>query len=348
MAESESTHSAIAGFFERAGLGLKDMVECEVFLEKLFPGLVKEPVPHQGFCSYTVYLGNDQVVQFRPDNYQLDLTIIEYALEVLGSWVPMTRQVGKTTHLHAYIMAKLPGISFGDFRAREMSFPTTQDNRKRICEDFALLMARSWQCCRKASFPKGVVGSSLKERLQMLSTRLPVRLRPVAKLLLSQLHLIESLRWVVTHGDLVAGNIMLDSRSGHLSGLVDWAEAEVLPFGISLYGLEELIGQMTPDGFIYCSNAIELRGIFWKSLVGKVPELKHHLATISMARNLGILLWHGIAFDDGKIDRVVQEGRDDAEIAYLDAFLNLSTEHEVERATPKIESVHGKLEVVAA
>jgi len=287
------------------------------------------------------------VIQFRPENYQLDLTIIEYAQEVMGFCVPKTRQLGKTTNLHVYIMARVPGISFRNFRAQQMSF-AAPDYRRTICEDFAMLMARSWHCYRKELFSKGVVGSSLKERLQMLSTGLPIRFRPMAKSLLSCLPQVESLRWVVTHGDLVAGNIIMDPESGHLSGLVDWAEAEVLPFGICLYGLEELIGEMTPNGFVYCSNATELRELFWRSLLENIPELRYHLAAISMARDLGVLLWHGIAFDDGKIDRVVQEGRDDNEIAYLSAFLDLSTARGFRQSTTTIESVHENTKVVAA
>ena len=48
------------------------------------------------------------------------------------------------------------------------------------------------------------------------------------------------------------------------------------------------------------------------------------LESVKLARDLGVLLWHGIAFDDGAINRVVQEGRDIEEIHRLDAFLDLS------------------------
>lgn len=320
---NESALSAAVAFLERSGLKSRDLIDCNDFLESHFPGVATEPVAHQGFCSYTVYLGNDRIIQLRPDNYQLDLNTIEAAQRAFGFYVPTTEYIAKRSGLHIYLMSKILGISLKGFRATARHFPNAQLCRERMCQDFALLLARSWHY-GKESIPKGMVGSSLEARLEMLSTRLPSRFRAVAKHLLSQLALIESLPWVIQHGDLVASNIMLDPSTGQLSGLVDWAEAEILPFGICLYGLEELLGEMTSQGFLYCSNASLLRELFWKTLLQSIPELESNLTAVSMARDLGVLLWHGIAFDDGKIDRVVEEGRDDEEIAYLDTFLDVS------------------------
>lgn len=230
------------------------------------------------------------------------------------------------------------GVSLQHFRENQNLLEDPQLYRQRICEDFAVLLAQSWHFDVN-SLPKGVVGKTLKARLQMLSDELPVRFLPVAKFLLRQLPVIESLPWVLTHGDLVASNILLDMSSGHLSGLVDWAEAEILPFGVCLYGLEELLGEMTPKGFSYCPNANSIRDLFWTCLLKKVPELQYHLTAVSLARDLGVLLWHGIAFDEGKIDRVVQEGRDDEEIAYLDTFLDVSIERVMDLSLIQAEQV---------
>jgi hypothetical protein len=35
------------------------------------------------------------------------------------------------------------------------------------------------------------------------------------------------------------------------------------------------------------------------------------------------LLWFGFAWDEGRIDRVVSEGRDEVELACLNAFLGV-------------------------
>jgi hypothetical protein len=118
---------------------------------------------------------------------------------------------------------------------------------------------------------------------------------------------------------------MVSPYSGKLIGLLDWAEAEWLPFGVGMYGLEELLGEENKEGkFVYYPEAKQLRNLFWKELLLLIPELSRDSKTAALvkkAQRLGILLWHGIAFDDGKLDRVVEEGRDDQEIQRLDEFL---------------------------
>lgn len=115
--------------------------------------------------------------------------------------------------------------------------------------------------------------------------------------------------------------------------MVDWAEAEYLPFGISVYGLEHLLGHpssricgdTTECDFTYHSEASSLRDYFWQQLLRKSPELRQSRIreAVECARTVGILLWHGFAWDEGKIDRVVERGRDDGDIAFLEAFLGV-------------------------
>ena len=109
---------------------------------------------------------------------------------------------------------------------------------------------------------------------------------------------------------------------------MDWAEAEMLPFGICLYGLEEILGRMTADNqFVYYADAEQARAAFWERFRMEVPLLEDEetFEAVLLARDLGILLWHGFAFDDGAINRVVQEGRDCQEICYLDTLLGRRT-----------------------
>lgn len=191
-------------------------------------------------------------------------------------------------------------------------------------------MAQSWHLAPPSSVTLGKVGSSLVSRLQLLSTSLPLGFRPIAKKLLEDVELVTSLPWVFTHGDLVAGNIMVDPVDGGLTGLVDWAEAEYLPFGVCLYGLEEMLGAMTKGGWRYCVQAERLRGLFWEELRRTIGEGGEVVERVRMARDVGVLLWWGIAWDDGRIDRVVEEGRDVEEIVRLDAFLRPCEEGLVE------------------
>ncbi|KAK6199851.1 hypothetical protein LQW54_009833 [Pestalotiopsis sp. IQ-011] len=135
---------------------------------------------------------------------------------------------------------------------------------------------------------------------------------------------LEQLPWTLTHGDLIPSNILVDSETSCIVGLLDWAEAEWLPFGVGLYGLEELLGEEVGGVFVYFPEARKLRRLFWRQLLSHVPELRANpqlLSTVKEAQILGVLLWHGIAFDDGRLDRVVEKEIDDAEISRLDAML---------------------------
>ncbi|KAK4123741.1 hypothetical protein N657DRAFT_618768, partial [Parathielavia appendiculata] len=190
------------------------------------------------------------------------------------------------------------------------------------------------------------VGSTLRERMQWMRRALPTRFSAVVEEVWDAMDEIERrLPWVLTHGDLGAGNVLVDlvdddagnnnnKRLVRLKGLVDWAEGEWLPFGVGLYGLEEILGRRVDNGngrarFEYYPCAERLREVFWQELVAEVPELgvdRELRARVEKARLLGLLLWHGIAFDDGALNRVVEPGVDDEELHKLDLFL-LGTDH---------------------
>jgi hypothetical protein len=319
--------TAINDFFLRSGLTLQDQLECYSFIDSLYPGKTWQQAPCQGYCSLTVFVGDDVVVQFRPDNYRLDLQVVQAAREVYGSFAPSTRHIATIlkSGLLVYCMNRITGMSFKHVRDISPTKTLAVEYRARLCIDFAAFISRAWYHDGIERVPLGMVGSSIIPRLQSLSTDLPVRFRPVAARILRQMPLIEALPWVLMHGDIVPGNIIVEPSSGRLLGFVDWAEAERLPFGICLYGLEEILGEITGSGFHYHAHAADLRDLFWGELKKCIPELQQAatLKAVKLARDLGVLLWHGIAFDNGAIDRVVQEGRDVDEIRRLDAFLDL-------------------------
>lgn len=44
------------------------------------------------------------------------------------------------------------------------------------------------------------------------------------------------------HDELLENNIHVDEVTGRITGIVDWADAVIAPFGVSLSGLETLLG----------------------------------------------------------------------------------------------------------
>ncbi|KAF3050033.1 hypothetical protein E8E11_004357 [Didymella keratinophila] len=90
----------------------------------------------------------------------------------------------------------------------------------------------------------GKVGSCVTQKLQKLVRELPdQRLRERAMIMLDKICALDDYPVVLNHGDLIPSNILVDEQTWKITGLVDWAEAEHLPFGTCLYGLEHLLGQ---------------------------------------------------------------------------------------------------------
>ncbi|KAK3937837.1 hypothetical protein QBC46DRAFT_266659, partial [Diplogelasinospora grovesii] len=97
------------------------------------------------------------------------------------------------------------------------------------------------------------------------------------------------------HGDFGSCNIMVDEGTCHLVGVIDWAEAEVCPFGLSLHSLQSLTGKLRlRDGWTRFEDYDTLQNVFWERFKQEVGGLSDdQLRTIKLARALGVLLSRG-------------------------------------------------------
>lgn len=365
--------NGIEAFFERCGLPADTRLGCQSLAREFFPDLKVEEISPQGYCSYTLCVGVDTIVQFRPPAYKLSIGLAQAAHDVYGDLVPETKQLAvlalsspseyhesisidgrpldegvalddpdsKPKPLDVISMPRMRGISLAEFRSspqsRQLAAIQLKQQRESVVRDFAKIIATGWAHRRPPSDPvvtrlRGRVGGSVRWRLEQMAQLLPHRFQPAAESILSRLEEMLSLPWVLTHGDIVPANIMVQveedktTRPLSVTGLIDWAEAEYLPFGVGLYGLEELLGESDSGGrFSYFIDRHHLCDLFWTQLEKEISREDLDLAGISRelleaARLLGVLLWHGIAFDDGNLDRVVETGKDEAEIERLDLF----------------------------
>ncbi len=131
---------------------------------------------------------------------------------------------------------------------------------------------------------------------------------------------MELLPWVLTHSDLSEMNILVDPDSGHLTGVVDWAEATIEPFGLALWGLESVLGCSGPAGYSYYgNNTLHLRTLFRETLLAEIGYAlaEETLKAIDDARTLGHLLRYGFIWE---IDRR-KPIQDPADTTLLDLFL---------------------------
>lgn len=363
--------NGVDAFFARCGLASHTRDQCWLLVREIFPGAKVEEASPQGYCSYTLCARDDTIIQFRPPAHKLHMAVAEAACDVYGSLAPRaqlvtvlkaTRLPLSTDHhsgfhgpqpvdegvvvdddhddyLDVVSMNRIRGTSLSESRASTTSRSTCFQPRQQlhsIVRHFARFTATGWLHTHRALGPevpctRGLIGSSLRWRLEQMHACLPPRFHPFVSRILDNLDKITSLPWVLTHGDIVPANIMVepsqDTLGEHvLTGFLDWAEAEYLPFGVGLYGLEELLGETATDGrFSYYPIETELRTLFWSHLEAELADGGFAMDRLSRelvddAHVLGVLLWHGIAFDGGKLDRVVQQGRDDEEILRLDLF----------------------------
>ncbi|PSN74589.1 hypothetical protein BS50DRAFT_539961 [Corynespora cassiicola Philippines] len=293
------------------------------------------------------------IVQIRPYQHYLDIHVAQAATTVYSPYAPRisTLNMRLPGRLMAFEMERLPGIPYSLSQPRLDSLsPDIQKRQVNLIRSFASFIACSWpnplrnkhsSRSTRADSPMsdvtdllsectGKVGRDITLKLQRLSNELADRrLRARAQETLHALLRIRDYPVSVCHGDLIPTNMLVDPATWAITGVVDWAEAEYLPFGTCLYGLEHLLGYLdTTDRagekrWRYYDNAGTLRQFFWTSLIDQVPELRERTRSIMLMRDVGVLLWYGYAWDEGRIDRVVWDGRDDDEMECLRVFLGV-------------------------
>ncbi|KAK3947912.1 hypothetical protein QBC32DRAFT_401298 [Pseudoneurospora amorphoporcata] len=168
--------------------------------------------------------------------------------------------------------------------------------RRNFMGDVAHFMALFW----KAPQPFGLeYRSRLRETyvtdLKLLNNLLPSRFRHTIKTCIDAIDDILSLPMVLLHRDFGPCNIIVDEATCHLVGVINWAEAEVCPFGLNLHSLGFLSGKLhLSNGWTRYGDYHTLQDIFWERFKGEVGGLSgHQLQTIKIARALDVLLLSG-------------------------------------------------------
>lgn len=128
---------------------------------------------------------------------------------------------------------------------------------------------------------------------------------------------------VINHWDLLENNIHVDMQTGSITGIVDWRDAEMGPFGTQFWGLENLLGVRTGNGMRFHQRHVELRRLFWETLYAKMGGVPEDVrAAIRAARMIGIYF----ANDDFDDKFPVEEGT--RELAVLESVtLSLEDAH---------------------
>src|SRR5690242_6884487 len=215
-------------------------------------------------------LKNDEqlIVQLRPVRHALDLDTALAARNTHSTLAPVVRAVNLCLPggLQAYEMNKMEGTPFSRLQPYISSKRADVERKQEILiMSFAKIIAQRWPIREStkrrdsvlrsesphdngttfSSLCTGKVGSSIVKKLEELSKKLPDEcLRARTAITLEKLCNIHAYPIVLNHGDLIPSNILVDEETWNITGLVDWAEAEWLPFGTCLYGLEHLLGSL--------------------------------------------------------------------------------------------------------
>ena len=60
-------------------------------------------------------------------------------------------------------------------------------------------------------------------------------------------------------------NILTNPDTGRVTGAIDWEDCRILPFGVSLWGMENALGWMDSGGWHYYPNRDALVRVFWET-----------------------------------------------------------------------------------
>ncbi|KAK8038357.1 hypothetical protein PG994_015124 [Apiospora phragmitis] len=320
-----SFDSEVGAFFKKTAV---IRATCDARAKELAGGSVAA-VEVQGACSYTVYAGPEleYVVQFRLKSLALKLDVVMCTVH-LHRWYPLRELLeGGGGAALRHLMKRMRGITHVDF-IRVYGFPEdSPDNiswRKNLIEDIAqyvsILAITDFAMFTPVSFDfRSSLANTYNRDLRLLQTALPSRFLPSIQTCIDSMN------------DILSCNIIVDEKTCHIVGVIDWAEAEVAPFGLNLHSLQSITGKLhLRDGWMRYRDFDSLQAIFWENFsreAGGLPD--NQLRTIKLAMILGLLLSHGFTRRLANEPEPVPIGDDEQgryNMMTLDGFLiNLDT-----------------------
>ncbi|KAL7948639.1 hypothetical protein V8C42DRAFT_363113 [Trichoderma barbatum] len=259
MSTVESLDDSLTCFFSDVG-ACTTRSQCDAFAIETFGGPIIPTTP-QGLSSYSVSAANGTVlVQFKDAASPINTELLDTVQTIHADVVVWVQTLGD-------------GWLIGGF------------------------FAQSWSSGKSLELElDSAVFQDYCSSFESLTNSLPTAFHDTASHVQRYLPEIFSRKYplVITHGDIREANVLADPETGEITGIIDWAEAGVLPFGFSLYGLDHFLGYMMLTGWVLYENAKLLRDEFWKvfcEMAGGVSESEMKL--IMVARTAGLLLRYG-------------------------------------------------------
>ncbi|KAM0525684.1 hypothetical protein ACHAPE_000395 [Trichoderma viride] len=295
--------------------------QCDEQAE-LIAGTSVHPAVVQGGTSYTVV--NDKIaVQFRAEGSLLDIEFLGHIERAYAGFMPHHSSAGKLGDLYIYTMNNIGGISM--YLARSELHQNDCHLLHRTLQDYARFFASAWHNTPASMLlPKReTLLENYSSQLRQLHDGLPMRFRSTLDHLINRLPdlFVEDWPLVPNHIDLLENNIHVDRSTGQIMGICDWKDTEISPFGMSLGGLEAMLGiWKMKQGWCYHANQQALRAHFWGAFYNSMGHTSvKQKELINLARLVGIFLANGFELDGNENKVPASEGNHD--LQYLEAVV---------------------------
>ena len=291
---------------------------------------------------------NGKLFQFRVEESILDMQVLNLARATHPQFVAGCKYhgtVGQSRPLHIYEMDNLPGTPYIIARDISATQPPDAVIRQRSTMKDLARYAYVPAVCFASIDPDGVTGSSHGRGMRVSTCLRMIQVLYSPSFMISSTFLPDSCRldsrraWTKfakssqpssqgrfllfsTTENLCEMNFLINSITGDITGIVDWAEARVLPFGFSLWALENIFGCMDSEGWRYYDNRRELEDLFWQTFSegatgSSASDLDWQL--IRVVRMAGLFYRYDLIMDGKNVKGVVGHANASS-LAYLDAF----------------------------
>ncbi|TLD24544.1 Protein kinase-like domain protein [Venturia nashicola] len=116
-------------------------------------------------------------------------------------------------------------------------------------------------------------------------------------------------------------NILVDTSSDKITGIVDWSKASLQPFGFTLYALDNVLGSMGSGGWKWLDNVDDLREGFWTAFQRQTGASEDQMRLIKLAGKAGMLIRYGTTYNSGFSGMIGVQDPNSEDFRYLDALL---------------------------
>ncbi|CAG8269000.1 unnamed protein product [Penicillium salamii] len=249
--------------------------------------------------SYTVITGVHKAIQFCAPEAALDMKVMALAKSMYKNFASGCEKRDSLGHLIVCEMDVVAGVAFS-IAQREICAINKYSLLERTVQDLAKFFASSWTSGIDMTpwIDTAVTSAELSRRLETLAEALPERFRSKLIEVRDQLPLLFAPDYpqVLNHADPWEMNIHVSPSTRAITGMVDWRDAAVGPFGLSFWGLETLLGTFGADGWHFHARHLDLRRTFWETLYATAGiAMESQKQAVRVGRIVGIFQAYGLS-----------------------------------------------------